>query len=96
MIASKGIISTPLMYKCHKHVIHAKISYYYVEFNLVEVCLDLEAFRILVHGICGTPQHPLVSRATSDLDSYVWVGGASQLGIVGCRRQSSRGQALRP
>jgi hypothetical protein len=74
------------MYKCHKHVTHAKISYFYVEFNLVECCLDLEAFRILVHGLCVTPQHPIVNPATSGLDSFVCVGGVSQPGGRGLSR----------
>lgn len=49
----------------------------------MEVCLDVEAFRMLVHGICVTPQHPLVNLATSDLDSFVCVGGDSQPGDRG-------------
>ena len=46
----------------------------------MEACLDVEVFRILMHGLCGTPQHPLVSRETSDRDWCVWVGGARQPG----------------
>lgn len=46
----------------------------------MEVCLDLETFRVLLHGLCVTPQHPRVNPATSDLDSFVCVGGTGQSG----------------
>lgn len=44
----------------------------------MEVSLDLEAVRILVHGLCVTPQHSLVNPETSDLDSFVCGGVAIQ------------------
>ena len=58
----------------------------------MEVRLDLETFRVLLHGLCLTPQHPLVNPATSDLDSFVCVGGADQPGGRGL----SASIAIRP
>lgn len=58
----------------------------------MDVCLDLETFRVLLHGPCVTPQHPLVNPATSDLDSFVCVGGAGQSGGRGL----SASIAIRP
>lgn len=58
----------------------------------MEVCLDLETFRVLLHGLCGTLQHPRINPATSDLDSFVCVGGAGQSG----GRELSASIATRP
>jgi len=60
----------------------------------VEVCLDLETFRILVQRLCVTPKHPLVNPATSDLICLFVLEGLANQATVGCRRQSPYGRAI--
>ena len=60
----------------------------------MDVCLDLETFRVLLHGPCVTPRTRLSTRQLRTLIRlFVLEAPANQV-AVGCRRQSPYGRAI--
>ena len=91
----QGYQQHSLMYKCHKHVTHAKISYFYVEFNLVDVCLDLEGpFVSWCMVVVLLPSTQLSTRQLRTLIRLFVLEGPANRAAVGCQRQWPHGRAI--